>query len=85
MLFRDKQINELYNLKHINDKLIHTPADYENNLLRNFLSPVLYNNQNMKNYLDKIQKLLVLMVEEVNYVRNFFNTAVDKHYGGYNT
>jgi len=85
MLFKEKQINELYNLKHMNDDLLHKPADYENNVLRNFLSPVLYNNQTMKEYLDGIQKLLVLMIEEVNYVRNFFNTAVDKYYSGYNT
>ena len=85
MLYRDKQIKELYNLKHMNDDKLHQSADYENNLLRNFLSPVLYNNQNMRDYLDKIQELLVLMVEEVNYARNFYHTAVDKHYGGYNT
>lgn len=85
MLYKDKQINELYNLKHFNDNKLHKPADYENELLRNFLSPVLYNNSTMKEYLNKIQKFLVLMFEQVNYVRNFFNTAVDKHYGGYNT
>ena len=85
MLFRDKQIKELYNLKHMNDNLLHKPSDYENTLLRNFLSPVLYNNQTLREYLDSVQKLLVLMVEEVNYVRNFFNTAVDKYYSGYNT
>ena len=69
----------------MNDNLLHKPSDYENNLLRNFLSPVLYNNQTLREYLDNVQKLLVLMVEEVNYVRNFFNTAVDKYYSGYNT
>lgn len=85
MLYKDKQISELYDLKHINDKKLHGPADYKNNLLRNFLSPVLYNNSVMKGYLEKIQKLLVLMIEEVNYVRNFFNASVDKHYDEYNT
>ena len=39
----------------------------------------------MREYLDNIQKLLVLMIEEANYVRNFFNAAVDKYYDGYNT
>ena len=85
MLFKEKQIKELYNLKHMNDNLKNKPADYQNDFLRNFLSPVLYNNQTMKEYLDNIQKLLVLMVEEANYIRNFFNTAVDKYYDGYNT
>jgi hypothetical protein len=85
MLYREKQIKELYNLKHMADDKLHQGADYENELLRNFLSPVLYNNQNLVGYLDRIQNLLVLMIEEVNYVRNFYHTAVDKHYGGYNT
>lgn len=85
MLYKDKQIHELYSLKHMHDKKLHQPEDYENKILRNFLSPVLYNNQNMKNYLDLVQKILVLMVEEGNYIRNFFHTAADKHYNEYNT
>jgi len=83
MIFKDKQIKELYNLKHINDDNKEGLESYENNILRNFLSPVLYNNNNMKDYLNLIQKFVVLMIEEVNYVRNFYNTAVDKHYSGY--
>lgn len=82
MLYDEKQITELYNLKHMNDDKIHQP-NY-NNFLRNFLSPVLYNNSNMRSYLDLLEKMVLLMIDEMNYVRNFYHTSVDKHYNEYN-
>lgn len=79
-LQQDKELPELYYLKHKNDNLLHRHFPWENNLLRNTTTPYMWKNPNMNTFLSKIEIQLVLMVEQLNVARNFFNFTVNKYY-----
>ena len=80
MIDQQLHIKELYDLKHRNDNEIHTHYDYENNLLTNLTSNVLYRNEQTSAFMDQLQQLCVWSHESVLIVRNFFNWTVDKFY-----
>jgi len=80
MLFNEKDIKEIYDLKHRNDKLTDKPYDYENNLLKRTLSPHMFNNPNLREYIIRIEKMMVLLFDNISVVRNFKNYIVDKYY-----
>jgi len=80
MLDKTRQIPELYYLKtkwNRNDKR-HFP--WEENMLKKTISPTMFNNKNMSEYLLQLETMLSLVVESVNVVRNFFNISVHKYY-----
>jgi hypothetical protein len=79
-LQQDKELNELYYLKHRNDKPLNRHYPWEDALLKNTTSSYIWRNSTMNTYLTKIEKMLVLMVEKMNFARNFFNYTVDKYY-----
>ena len=49
-------------------------------ILDKTLSPYLYNNDLMFGFLKKIQRLVSMMFDNVNIVKNFKNYNVDKYY-----
>lgn len=79
-LDKDKEIKELYELKHRYDSKSYRHFPWEDNLLKKTTSPYMWQNENMKQYLLKIEKISVLILEKMNYARNFFNYTVDKYY-----
>lgn len=79
MLREEKEITEIYNLKHRNDKY-EKGFDYSEKLLSKSLSPHLYNNPNMVGFLNKLNKMVVLMIDQVLYLRNLKSFFVDKYY-----
>lgn len=79
-LQKDKELQELYYLKHRKDNLLHRHYPWEDNLLKNTTSTYIWKNPTMNTFLTKIEKTLVLMVEKMNVARNFFNYTVDKYY-----
>lgn len=79
-LEKDRQIPELYHLKHRNDKILHRHFPWEENLLKKTTSTYIWKNETMNAFLTKIEKILVLMVEKSNVARNFFNYTVNKYY-----
>lgn len=79
-LHKDKELQELYFLKHRKDNPLHRHFPWEDNLLKNTTSPYIWKNPIMNAFLTKIEKTLVLMVEKMNVARNFFNYTVDKYY-----
>jgi hypothetical protein len=79
-LEKDIQIAELYDINHRWDSKTNRHYPWENNLLQITTSSYLWMNPNMNEYLTKIQKILVLMLEQMNYARNFFNFTVHKYY-----
>lgn len=83
MIDRERHIKELYDMRHRKDKMT-KGFDYENNLFKKILSPVMYRNDNLASYLDQIQKLSVWMIESVTVIRNFWNYTVDKYYDKHN-
>lgn len=80
MLYEEKQIKELCDIKHRNDKLKYQNYDYESNILNRSLSPFIYENENNRDYLELLKKQVVLLFDNVHILRNFKNYIVDKYY-----
>lgn len=77
MLYRKKQLPELYYMKHRHDN-DNDYVDYENMLLDKTLSPYLYQNSTMNGFLKRLQPLVGLLFDQMNIVKNFKNYIVDK-------
>jgi len=77
------QIKELYDLKHMNDK-IESGFDYEEGLLRTTFSNVMFQNEMTAAFLNKIKPLLLYSIESNLIARNFFNFTVNKFYSKHN-
>lgn len=78
MLLRDKEIPELFEMKHRHDNFSNY-VNYEDNILNNSLSPHIFNNNLMNSFLDRIKKVIVIMYDQHNIVKNFKNYIVDKY------
>jgi hypothetical protein len=77
MLYRKKQLPELYYLRHRHDN-DNDYVDYENMLLDKTLTPYLYQNDTMNGFLKRLQPLVGLLFDQMNVVKNFKNYIVDK-------
>ena len=77
MLYRKKQLPELFYLKHSHDN-DNDYVDYENMLLDKTLTPYLYQNDTMNGFLKRLQPLVGLLFDQMNIVKNFKNYIVDK-------
>ena len=77
------QIKELYELKHMNDK-IESGFDYEEGLLRTTFSNVMFQNDMTRNFLNKIKSLFIYSIESNLVARNWFNYTVSKYYNKHN-
>lgn len=77
MLYRKKQLPELYYMKHRHDN-DNDYVDYENMLLDKTLTPYLYQNDTMSGFLKRLQPLVGLLFDQMNIVKNFKNYIVDK-------
>ena len=73
-----REINELYVIKHFNEEV-----RKEEEILPNNLSPVLYRNNTVTEFLGICEKMVKLMFSSVLVARNFFTYSVDKDYDGY--
>jgi hypothetical protein len=80
MLNIEREIKEVYHLKHKHDTREGDSYNYEEDLLKRTLSPVMFSNPTMRMFLDNIQKLLVVMIDNTAQVRNSLNYIVDKYY-----
>lgn len=79
MKYKDRQLEELYTLKHKNDDDADF-IDYEDVILSKSLSPRIYENDVVATFLDKISKMVASFFDDVNIVKNFKNFSVDKDY-----
>ena len=73
MYYEDQSLPEIHYLKHRwdnDDKFI----SYEDKILNKTLSPYLFNNDIMNNFLNKLQKSISILFD------NFNNYNVDKYY-----
>jgi len=83
MLYQRKDIPELHYMMHRhddNDQYV----DYEKKILNSSLSPYIYENDLMNSWLNKMQPLVSLMVDQMNVMKNFKNYMVDKYYYKHN-
>jgi hypothetical protein len=83
MIEKDMQIKELYELKHINDK-IESGFDYEDGLLRTTFSNVMFQNSLTFGFLNKIKPLLIYTIEANLIARNWYNYTVNRYYNKHN-
>jgi hypothetical protein len=79
MLYERKQLPELEFIKHRHDTN-DSYYDYEKTILSKSLSPYMYENNLMRDFLNRLQPIVSIMVDQVNIIKNFKNYMVDKHY-----
>ena len=79
MIRKQKEIAELYDMKHFNDSYI-KGYEYEDNLLENSVSKHLYDNEINSGFLYHLNRQVVLMTEQILILRNLKNFFVDKYY-----
>lgn len=77
MLYRDKELPELFYMKHRHDD--QTSIDYENQLFDKNLSPYLYQNDMMYLFLNRTQRLMYFLFDQANVLKNMKNYIVDKY------
>lgn len=82
MLFKDLGVykrKRLYKIaKHRKDDLKNTRYDYDNILLQNQLSRFIQRNQTMREFLGFINDIIINLLRQVRYLRNFKNFTVEK-------
>jgi len=76
MLYKDKQLPELYTIKHLHDD---SYVDNESRILDRSLSPYLFRNDTMNAFLKLLQRPIHLFFDKFNIIRNFKNPTVDKY------
>lgn len=79
MLYERKDIPELHRLKHIHDNNDQY-VDYEKKILNSSLSPHMYENDLMFNWLNRMQSLVSILFDQMNVLKNLKNWTVDKYY-----
>jgi hypothetical protein len=79
MLYEEKELPELYYMKHRHDNN-NMYIDYENSILDRSLSPHMYKNDMMNNFLKRLQPLTAKLFDQMNIMKNFQNYMVDKYY-----
>ena len=83
MLFEDKELPEVFYMKHRHDDDTDF-TDYENSILDKTLSPYIYENDMMNGFLKKLQPLVASLFDQMNIAKNFRNIMVDKYYYKHN-
>lgn len=83
MLIEDKELPELYYMKHRHDDNKDF-IDYENSILDKSLSPYIYENDMMSSFLKRLQPLVAALFDQMNIAKNFRNIMVDKYYYKHN-
>lgn len=82
MLFKDLLVykrKRLYKIaKHRKDDLKNTRYDYDNILLQKQLSRFIQRNQTMREFLGFINDIIINLLRQVRYLRNFKNFTVEK-------
>lgn len=58
--------------------------DYEKNVFRKTLSNVMFKNPNLADFLEQLRVPLVMMIDSVLIIRNFWNYTNDKYFDRYN-
>lgn len=77
MLYKDKEIPELYHLKHLHDNK--KRLEHEEKFMKKSISPILFTNPKMRGFLEYIQSMLSLKFDMFNIVKNWKNYIVDKY------
>ena len=79
MYYEEQSLPELNYMKHRHDDDVDF-VSYEDKILNNTLSPYLFNNTLMSNFLTMLQRPVSILFDNFNIVKNFKNYMVDKYY-----
>lgn len=79
-LEKDLEITELYDIKNRFNSKTNRHYPWEDSILKKSTTSYIWKNENMNEYLTKVEKIMVFMVEKMNYSRNYFNFTVNKYY-----
>lgn len=79
MLYERKEIPELLFMKHRHDD-DSSFIKYDDNILQKTTSSYLYKNDMMNEYLNKLQPLISILIDQMNTIKNFKNFMVDKYW-----
>jgi hypothetical protein len=78
MLYERQNLKELHDIKHMhdtNDQFV----KYDDKILTNLLPPYIYQNSLMNKFLNMLQPLVSLSIDQMNMIKNFKNYMVDKY------
>ena len=79
MLYERKELPELHFMKHFHDSDNDKYIKYDETILNKTLTPYMYENDFMNEWLNKMQPLVALMFDQMNIMKNFKNYIVDKY------
>lgn len=79
MYYEEQSLPEIHYMKHRHDD-DEDFIDYEKSILDKTLSPYLFNNSLMNNFLNKTKRLVAILFDNVNIIKNYKNYTVDKYY-----
>ena len=79
MLNQERQVPELWDLKHRNDS-DKDWVDYEKSIMDRTLSPYIFQNDNMKDYIDQLAGFTSRWFDQTNLIKNYKNYIVEKDY-----
>ena len=79
MLYDEKQVSELHFMKHRHDDF-EDYVDYEKDILTGKLSPYVFKNDMMNQFLLRMQPLVSKLFDQMNVIKNFQNYVVDKYH-----
>lgn len=77
------QIPEMYNLRHKHDVILNDGYNYTDNALIRSMTPVIFNNPNLGNFMEKLNKMYVALIETVLPVRNIFYWSHNRYFNGH--
>lgn len=77
----NNEIPEMYMLRHKHDSYVSEHGyDYTNNLFKNTVSPVLFNNTLNDEILNKLSYMFVTLIDTIQPIRNIFFYTHNKYY-----
>lgn len=78
MYLEDQSLPEIHYMKHRWDSNSNF-VNYEENILNKTLSPYIFSNDMMNSFLQKSQKLVAMMFDNFNIIKNFKNYSLNKY------
>jgi hypothetical protein len=79
MYYKEQYLPEIYYMKHRHDN-DDKYVDYENKILDKSLTPYLYGNDRMAMFLNMSKRLVSMLFDNFNIIKNYRNYTVDKYY-----
>jgi hypothetical protein len=80
MLYERQELPEIHYMKHLHDDIKGKYVKYDDVILDKTLSPYIFENSLMSEWLKKMQPLVSLLFDQMNVMKNLKNYMVDKYY-----